>query len=150
MKKKWKWFIIVLAVLALLTGYDWWRSNQVILTAQGSSSGMIDTSSAEATEIVVNVRNRKGEPVTDHNIYALAVGGGSFKSFYEKTDDSGRVTFVYYPPKMAGYQTEKSVTLKFRDESNSVFIEIYPSMEYTIELTRQEESGGMPVGDFLN
>ena len=90
------------------------------------------------------------KPETDHNIYALAVGGGSFKSFYEKTDDSGRVTFVYYPPKMAGYQTEKSVTLKFRDESNSVFIEIYPSTEYTIELTRQEESGGMPVGDFLN
>lgn len=84
-----------------------------------------------------------------HNIYALAIGGGSFKTFYEKTDENGNVTFVYYPPQMAGYQREKTVTLKFRDESNSVFIEMYPCTEYAIELTRPEKSDGMSVDDYL-
>ena len=87
---------------------------------------------------MVSVKNKSGKPVKGHNVYALSIGGGSFKTFYEKTDEDGRVTFEYYPPTMAGYQEEKEVTLKFRDESNSVFIEMYPSTEYVIELKKPE------------
>lgn len=150
MKRKWKWILIVIAVIALMTGFDWWRSTQVVLTVESQSSETIYASSAESVEFVVSVKNRNNQPVVGHNIYALAIGGGSFKTFYEKTDENGKVTFVYYPPQMAGYQSEKTVTLKFRDESNSVFIEMYPSTEYVIELTKPEDSGGMSVGDFLN
>lgn len=150
MKKKLKWAVIVLAGLLAIIGIDWWRTTQVVLTVESQQPETVYASSDKEVEFVVRVKNKKGAPVTGHNIYALVVGGGSFKTFYEKTDENGCVTFIYYPPQMSGYQTERSVTLKFRDESNSIFIEMYPKTEHVIKIIKPEDEGGMSVGDFLN
>ena len=150
MKEKLKWVAIVFAVLVVMLGIDLWRSTQVVLTVESQSAETIYASSEEEVEFLVSVKNKAGKPVVGHNIYALTIGGGSFKTFYEKTDENGYVTFVYYPPQMSGYQTEKNVTLKFRDESNSIFIEMYPKTEYVVTLKKPEDVGGMSVDDFLN
>lgn len=150
MKEKLKWVAIVLAVIAVMLGIDWWRLTQVVLTVESQSAETIYASSEEEVEFVVSVKDKAGKPIAGHNIYALTVGGGSFKTFYEKTDENGHVTFAYYPPQMSGYQKEKTITLKFRDESNSIFIEMYPKTEYVVELTKPEDDGGMSVGDFLD
>lgn len=150
MKDKMKWIAIGLAVLAVMLGIDWWRSTQVVLTVESQSADIVYASSEEEVEFVVSVKDKSGNPVIGHNIYALTIGGGSFKTFYEKTDDNGLVTFVYYPPQMSGYQTERSVTLKFRDESNSIFVEMYPKTEHVVELKKPEDNAGISVEDFLN
>lgn len=150
MKKRIISIILVLTVIAALTGYDFYRSKQIVITVENRNSNIVD-SSIEAVELVLCVKSRTGKVIEGHNIYALSIGGGSFKAFYQKTDQNGNVTFLYYPPKLAGYQDKKDVTLRFRDESNSVFIEIYPSTEYeiTIKDFKNNNETSVSVSDFL-
>ena len=150
MKKKLKWVTIVLACLLVIIGIDWWRMTRVVLKVESQNPKTVYASSDEEVEFVVSAKDQSGNPVVGHNIYALVIGGGSFKTFYEKTDENGCVTFIYYPPQMGGYQTERNITLKFRDESNSIFIEMYPKTEHVIKVIKPEDEGGMSVGDFLN
>ena len=152
MKKKIIWIILVLSVIGIFVGYDYYRSKQVVITVEKMTPEIVQPSSSETVELTLMVRNKAGKAIEGHNIYALSIGGGSLKSFYEKTDRNGMVKFIYYPPDMAGYQEEQNVTIKFRDESNSVFVEIYPTAEHQIKLTRPDtdNSNGMTVDDYLN
>ena len=152
MKKKILWIILVLSVIGILVGYDYYRSKQVVITVEKMNPEIVHASSSESVELTLKVTSKSGKAIAGHNIYALVIGGGSLKSFYEKTDQDGMVQFVYYPPDMAGYQEEQNVTLKFRDESNSVFVEIYPTTEYQMKLIRPDadNSNGMTVDDYLN
>lgn len=78
-----------------------------------------------------------------------------FHKNFLKTARHGKRIYImslYRLAAMAGYQEEQNVTIKFRDESNSVFVEIYPTAEHQIKLTRPDtdNSNGMTVDDYLN
>ena len=89
--------------------------------------------------VKVKLVDRKGKPVKEHSIFALAHTGGMFHSLREITDENGVTEFVYYPYKASGVTKLQDAVLSFTDESNSVFIEIGTTTKVSLELTKPEE-----------
>ena len=83
MKKKIIWIILVLSVIGIFVGYDYYRSKQVVITVEKMTPEIVQASSSETVELTLMVRNKAGKAIEGHNIYALSIGGGSLKSFYE-------------------------------------------------------------------
>lgn len=152
LKKKLRVLLIILIVLGAAVGYDYYRSKQVVLKVSSVTPEIVVASSSSRATIQVTAQYRNGKPVVGHNLYALNYGGGSWDSFYAKTDENGVATFTYFSYDLPEYQKPRDVHIKIRDESNSVFIEMYPTVEYTIKHKRAENQDGNSnnVEDFFN
>lgn len=152
MKKNLYIILIVMTVISLATLYDFYRSKQVYIQVVNISPEKIIADSSQEVTIAVKLTNKKGKPIPNHNLYALTLGGGSWKSYREKSDKNGDATFIYYPYNVPSYQTVKDVTVKIRDESNSVFVEIYPTKEIVLKMNAQssQKEDEMTVDDFLD
>lgn len=150
--KKWKVLLILGIICAVVLGVDLVKMNTVTLTVESVTPEPAAADPDEPVTIDVTLRSKSGQPIADHNLYALTLSGGSFLSYRQKTDANGRAIFVYFPYKVASYQTVRDVTIQIRDESNSVFVEMYPTVEYEIKMQRPDESddeGGLTIDDII-
>lgn len=150
--RKLKILIIFLAVAAVLTLVDVVKMNTVALEVVSANPNPAETDPEKPVTLVISLKTKSGKPVEGHNLYAITLGGGSFKSFRVMTDADGNATFTYFPAKIADYQNARDVTVKIRDESNSIFIEMYPSVSYTIQMVKPEQEGeseGLTTDDIL-
>lgn len=152
MKKKFKTFLAVLLILAGLLLVDLYRYYQVELDMTGMMPEKAVAVSTQPVRLTITARYKNGKPVVNHTLYALTLGGGSWESYYAKTDEKGVAVFTYYPYDLPSYQQPRDVLVKIRDESNSLFVEMYPTLEYSIKLIKpgdsQNNSG--TVDDYLN
>lgn len=140
MAKKLKVILIIAAAIAVLAAYDYYRSTQVVINIESITPEPAEADSSKPVTINVRLTDKKGNPVTGHNVYALSLSGGSWRSYREKSDSDGRLSFIYYPYNIQSYQQVRDVKIRLRDESNSVFIEIYPTREFTIKMKRPENN----------
>ena len=142
----------ILILIAAMLGIDYFRMKQVEIQVLSVSPSPAPASSDENVEIRVRVVRKGGQPVAGHLLYALSLGGGDFQSFYVKTDGDGYAKFIYYPYDLPSYQKPRDVEIEIRDESNSIFIEMYPKVRYTIKMVAPENSDsyGLIVDDFFD
>jgi len=152
MRKKTKILILLLVVFAGLFLLDVIRYMQVEITVASITPEDVPAIQTQPVELVVIAKYKNGKPVVNHTLFALTLGGGSWESFYAKTDNAGRAVFTYYPYDLPSYQEPRDVTVKIRDESNSIFVEIYPTLTYNIHLVRPEslQDGTGTVDDYLD
>ena len=142
--KKLKVLLIMLAIFAVCYGFDLIKAQTVELKVVSISEEPAEATPDKPVEIKVRLTAKGGAGIPDHNLYAITQSGGSFKSYRVKTDANGDATFIYYPYKLLSYQTPTDAILEIRDESNSVFIEVYPTLELSIEMKppADSENGG--------
>ena len=68
MKKKIIWIILVLSVIGIFVGYDYYRSKQVVITVEKMTPEIVQASSSETVELTLMVRNKAGKAIEGHNI----------------------------------------------------------------------------------
>lgn len=152
MRKKTRILLLLLIVFLGLLSLDVIRYTQVEISVVRITPEEVPAIHTQPVELVVMAKYKNGKPVTNHTLFALTLGGGSWKSFYAKTDNEGRAVFIYYPYDLPSYQKPRDVIVKIRDESNSIFVEIYPTLTYSIHLVRPDnlQDGAGTVDDYLD
>lgn len=142
MKARAKLFIILVAAILLfiLYGVDALLASTFTVKAI-SARESVPADGMTSTEIEVRV-TKKGKPVAGHVLYALTQNGGSFKSVRMVTDNNGYAVFVYYPYLKTGLNKLTDVTLKFSDESNSLFFSVPAKTTIILPITEPEEQAG--------
>lgn len=138
--KQLKVLLILLAVFAVCYGFDFIKSKTVTIEVVSISAEPAEATPDKPVDIRVRLCSKNGDGIPDHNLYAITQSGGSFKSYRVKTDANGYATFTYYPYKLLSYQTLTDAIILIRDESNSVFIEVYPTLELTLDMIPPSES----------
>ncbi len=150
MKKKLIALLITIAVIGTCVVVDLIKMNMVTLEIVSVTPEPAVADPSQSVEIVVQLTSFTGAAIPDHNLYAITKNGGSFQSYRVKTDENGRATMIYYPYKATEYQTARDVTIQIRDEDNSIFIEMYPSVSYTIAMKKNDgNSHGVSLEDIL-
>ena len=139
--KKIKILLAIVLIIGAAALYDLYRCTTVNISVEQVNPEPAPADPSSPVEMCIKITDKHGNPIEGHNIYALSQSGGSFKSYREKSDKNGMTVFEYYPNQILSYQSLKDAALIFRDESNSVFIEMYPSCTYNLELTRAGENG---------
>lgn len=96
-----------------------------------------ETSVADGkTPVTITVSVKKnGQPVEGHILYMLSKSGGSLKSNRIATNTKGEAEFVYYPYLASNYLKAGDVMLRVEDESNSIFVSVPASKDFTVKLT---------------
>lgn len=138
--KQLKVLLVMLAIFAVLYGFDFIKSKTVEIQVVSISAEPAEATPDKPVDIQVRLCSNNGEGISDHNLYAITQSGGSFKSYRVKTDADGYATFTYYPYKLLSYQTPTDAIILIRDESNSVFIEVYPTLELSLKMIAPSES----------
>ena len=150
MKKKWIVLGCILLVIGLCAGVDYIRYRQVDVTIERLDTAGAERQEGEPVLITVRAAYHSGEPVVGHNLFALSLSGGSFKGCRLMTGEDGTAQFAFYPGSAYFTGGEREISLQFRDESNSWFIEMYPSvkLDFTLQDAAADEGGGT-IDDFL-
>ena len=92
-------------------------------------------SNSERVEIIVQVTHF-GKPVANHEVFVLP-SAGSMLAYTALTDEEGKVGFYYIPYTASAFNPAQDVTLKIRDQSNSVFWEVNASTEIVLKLRQK-------------
>ncbi len=92
-------------------------------------------SNSERVEIVVRVTHF-GKPMAKHEIFVLP-SAGSMLAYTALTDETGQAVFYYIPYTASAFTPASDVTLRIRDQSNSVFWEINANTEIVLRLRQQ-------------
>lgn len=152
MKKKLYIFFAVITVIGVLVLVDYFRYAQVEVIVKSISPQPAQADSSKTVTISVKLQDTNGKPLVNHNLFALTLGGGSWKSYREKTDKNGLATFIYYPYLANDYQQITDVNIEIRDESNSLFVEMYPTKKIKIKMIRPQKNSNQDttVDSFLN
>ena len=150
MSIKWKVFAVLLIVVALAAGYDYYRMTTFEVSVLSISPDPAPADGKTPVTITAKV-TRHGQPVEGHNLYALSLGGGNFKAYRVLTDADGQAEFTYFPYQASAYSPAQDVEIYIRDESNSVFIEIYADTSCVVHLEEpeQEEGPGLTMEDIF-
>ncbi|MBB6670753.1 hypothetical protein [Cohnella nanjingensis] len=140
MKKKMMVSLIVLLIVALAAGYDYWRSLQykVQVTSIDPQPAVADGQSTVTVKVKVTKNNA---PVEGHDIFGLAPDGGGFEAYRVKTDEAGEAVFAYHPYVANAIRKAKDVQLQFSDQSNSVLIQIEARTSVHVKLTDPDPAG---------
>lgn len=152
MKRKLKITLYIALGLAIILGYDYYRMQQIEFEVISIQPDPAEADPRQPVVIELAVTDKRGNPVRAHNIVALSLSGGSWNGYRQKTDENGRVTFSYNPFKLESYQTARDVVVKFRDESNSVFVEMYPTLEVKLRMVppTERDTEGLKVDDLFS
>lgn len=137
-KKVWISLIIVL-VVALAAGFDYWRSLQYKVEVVEMTPAPAVADGRSPVKVTISL-TRDGLPVSGHNLFALSPDGGGFEAYRVKTGEDGRAAFTYFPYAANAIRKAKPVELKFVDQSNSVFIEINARASIMLELVEPQPS----------
>ena len=151
MKKKLILVAIFLAIVGCFTLFDAIKmtTEKIVLDSINPTPAVAD--SQKPVSVAVTLKGLNDEPVSGHNLYAVAENGGAFKAYRVKTDEKGNANFLYYPYDVRSYQTVKDAIITIRDESNSVFIEMCPSVKIKIKMVAPstENSGNETTDSFF-
>lgn len=137
--KKLRIFVIVCAVLLILTGFDAVRAKMFHIEVVEINPNPSVADGQTPVTITLQVFNHKEQPVEGHILFGIAKNGGMFHAQRAETDADGIVVFTYYPFKVSSVRPLEDAELQFQDESNSVFIEIPTKKDVVITLTAPEE-----------
>jgi hypothetical protein len=132
MKAKLFWFGIFCTVIFVFFLFDFILSKQYLIELIGVSSNPIVADGSTPVNFLIKLTRRGGEPVEGHDIYALSMDGGQFQAYRKKTDSRGGVSFTYFPYLASKTNPLHDIRFEFRDESNSVFIEVNAKNIFTI------------------
>lgn len=101
------------------------------------------------TPVTIHIRvTKSGKACVGHTILARSESGGSFKAKRTVTDESGVAEIVYYPYVKSKLNELTDVTLRFNDESNSVFISVPASLVYVLPMSAPgSENGGQATNE---
>ncbi|MDR2305406.1 MAG: hypothetical protein LBE10_12585 [Treponema sp.] len=132
MKTKLFWFGIFCGIILVFFLFDFILSKQYAIELIGVSPDPIVMDGSTPVNIQVKLIRRGGEPVEGHDIYALSLDGGQFQAYRKKTGSRGRVSFTYFPYLADKTNPLHDIRFEFRDESNSVFIEVNAKNIFTI------------------
>jgi hypothetical protein len=132
MKTKLFWFGIFCGIILVFFLFDFIRSKQYAIELIGVSPDPITTDGATPVSLQIELTRRGGEGVEGHDIYALSLDGGQFQAYRKKTDNRGRVSFTYFPYLASRTNPLHDIRFEFRDESNSIFIEVNAKNRFTI------------------
>lgn len=140
MKKKLVVTLCVFLVLALLYGYDYVRAKtfSIECVEMVPDTGIAD--GRTPVTMTFQLKDRHGDPVEGHVLYAVSKNGGKFRSYREKTGEDGTVIFDYYPYKyVKGLNEIKDVELVIQDESNSIFFEVPTKGSVTVKIVSPDQ-----------
>jgi len=137
MKKWWIGASVVLAV-ALLVGFDYYRSTTFKLEIVELSPQPAPADGQSPVTLKVRLTDGGGRPVEGHILFGLPRNGGLFSANRARTDVNGEAVYTYYPYKASKLQPAKRVKIDVIDESNSVFIEINTKVTAELELVMPE------------
>ena len=135
---KWKVILVLVVVVALAAGYDYYRKTTFDVSVLSISPDPAPADGKSPVTITAQV-TRHGEPVEGHNLYAVSLDGGNFEAYRVLTDADGQAQFTYFPFQATAYSPAQEVDIYIRDESNSVFIEIYADTSCVVHLEEPEE-----------
>lgn len=144
MKKRTKWWVILTIVVLLLAGtvFDYFRSKTVSIEVVSISPETVVADSSIPVDITLRVTKR-GKLAVGDDIAALVEGKGSMSANKSRVDENGLVTFRYYPYNyLEGINEAGTVTLVFRDISDSVFIGIPKRIRVDLDVEEPENLGG--------
>lgn len=131
MKKK---LIVILSIL-LLFGCVWAiekiNALQYDIDVISINPETIYADGLQQVEVTVRV-TKNNKPAKDHEIRAMAFGGGRFIRPRLVTDDNGYVTFTYQVYRASKFIPAGEVKFEFHDLSNSTFIRVPAKSEYYI------------------
>lgn len=146
-KKKLLIFLSVVLVFGGLVLFDFARSKLFHIDLVEMTPNPAAADGQTPVSVRLRLTDQKGRPVEGHALYALAKNGGMFHSAREITDENGMAEFIYYPYKASAIMELKDAVFSFTDESNSIFIEIGATAEFTLALTEPEtkESAGSDI-----
>lgn len=152
MKKKLRIFFAIVAAIGVLVLIDYYRYTQVEVIIKSINPQPVQADSSKPVTISLLLKNKNGKAVVGHNLYALSLGGGSWKTYRVKTDKNGCANFIYYPYQANDYQQITNVNILIRDESNSLFVEMYPSKTITIKMVKPQSNNNQDssVDSYLN
>ena len=150
MSGKYKALLIILAIVAMATAFDYVLMRMHDVTVVSISPNPSPADGKTPIEIVARA-TRGNHPVSGHDLYAVSMGSGSFKAFRVTTDANGEAVFTYFPYKSTALSPAGDVEVLIRDESISVFIEIYAQTSCTVRLTdpAEEEDTGFSMDDIF-
>ena len=93
--KQLKVLLVMLAIFAVLYGFDFIKSKTVEIQVVSISAEPAEATPDKPVDIQVRLCSNDGDGIPDHNLYAITQSGGSFKSYRVKTDANGYATFTY-------------------------------------------------------
>ncbi len=138
MKKLWIWIAVILTV-ALLVGFDYYRSTEFKLEIVELSPQPAPADGQSPVKLKVRLLDGKGLPVEGHILFGLPRNGGLFSSNRMRTNADGEAEYTYYPYKASKLQPVRKVKIDIIDESNSVFIEINTKLTVELDLVQPEQ-----------
>ena len=144
MKKIAKWLVLLAIVLLLLAGtvFDYCRSQTVSIELVSISPETVLADSSIPVDITLRV-SKRGQLAVGDDIAALVEGKGSMSGNKARVDENGLVTFRYYPyTYLEGVNEPGTVTLVFRNVSDSVFIGIPKRIRVELDVEKPESLGG--------
>ncbi len=152
MNKRLKKAAIVVTIILMLILVDFVKYSTAEILLNNISPEIVPGDSSVAVTITVYAQTKTGKPLVGHDLYALTLGGGSWLNYYSRTDEDGKAQFVYFPYDLPEYQNPRDVEIKIRDESNSIFVEMYPSVSFKVKIVRPDEvqNGGDVVDGFFD
>ena len=142
MKKKTKWWVLLAIVVLLLAGtvFDYFRSQTVSIELVSVSPETVVADSSVPVDVTLRV-SKRGKLAIGDDIAALVEG--SMSANKARVDENGLVTFRYYPYNyLEGVNEPGTVTLVFRNVSDSVFIGVPKRIRVTLDVEKPESLGG--------
>ncbi|MDD4107095.1 MAG: hypothetical protein PHH93_00055 [Prolixibacteraceae bacterium] len=138
MDGKRKFIVLAVIILLLLAGWsvDYVRTQDftIEILSISPNPGIADGQ----TPVNIQLRVvRKGIPCEDHILYGVSFNGGSFRAKRVTTDEDGIATFVYYPYLKSKLNELTDATLRFVDESNSLFIAVPAELKMVLPMVEQ-------------
>jgi hypothetical protein len=132
MRTKLLWFGIFCGIILVFFLFDFILSKQYVIELIDVLPNPIAADGSTPVNFQLKLTRRGGGPVEGHDIYALPLDGGEFQAYRKKTDSQGGVSFTYFPYLASRTNPLHDVRFEFRDESNSVFIEVNAKNMFTI------------------
>lgn len=141
MKKKLRILLIIIGVLALMTLFDVYRSNQFNIKVISVDPQPAFADGQTPVNIKLKLLYKDKKPVEGHDIYGVSKNGGSFNAFRVRTDKNGEAEFLFYPYKASVIRKAQDINLEFLDQSNSVFIEINSKVSTVVKTVDPGDNG---------
>jgi hypothetical protein len=139
-KKKLIIFLSMALIFVLLYTYDYIRAQTFSIIVESISPQPAPADGQSPVNITVVLKDKNGEPVEGHTLYAYSLNGGVFKSNREITNSEGKAEYIYFPYRVSLLMELTDAHIRVIDESNSIFVEINAQENFEIILMKSSET----------
>lgn len=140
MKKKLIIFSTVIVIILIAYVFDSFLASGYKIQTISINPNHAIADNKTPTEIKLKLTYR-GKPVSNHDLNAVSLDGGSFKAYRIKTDKDGIATFIYYSYLASNILPVKTIRIRVRDESNSIIIAVPYEYYFEVPLDAPEGNG---------